>query len=108
MISAETSIARELSRRDAADEYAEAAIAARADTFALAWLSGQWDATITRGESLASIVSEQLCDSPGNEFRAVLEIVRRFARSGDSEACALIERLARDHAVTVYERGGLL
>jgi transposase len=88
--------------------YAELAITDRAESYAVAWLAGRWDEIITRHQSLASIVSEQLCDVPGNEFRAVLEVVRRAARAGDAHAQALIERMAKDHAETVHERRGYL
>jgi hypothetical protein len=93
---------------DVADELAAEVIDLRADNYAFAWLAGKWDAHIDGDDGLASIVSEQLCDSPGNEFRAVLEVVRRAARGGDLEAGKLIARLAHDHATAAYERGALL
>jgi hypothetical protein len=94
--------------RDQRNEVADRAINARADSFAFAWLGGRFDEKITRGESLASIVSEQLCDVPGNEFRVVMAVVQRAARAGDAEAGALIERMAHAHAESAYERGVLL
>jgi hypothetical protein len=93
---------------DLIDDLAAEVINLRADNYAFAWLKGKWDAHIEGDDGLASIVSEQLCDSPGNEFRAVLEVVRRAARGGDIEAGKLIERLAHDHATAAYERGALL
>lgn len=94
--------------REAFEEAGDKAIRDRADNYAFAWLTGRFDEHISGDDSLASIVSEQLCDVPGNEFRNVLAVVQRAARGGDAEACNLIERLAHEHASAAYERGALL
>jgi hypothetical protein len=93
---------------DVKDEHADKAITDRADSYALSWLAGRFDDKITDGESLASIVSEQLCDVPGNELRVVMAVVQRAARAGDAQAGALVERMAHEHASAAYERGALL
>jgi hypothetical protein len=87
---------------DWVDDLISQAIDARVDEYADAWLGGQWDQQLG-GKGLASILSAQLCDCPGNKFRDVLAVVQRAALGGDDAAGELIMWLALEHANAAYE-----
>lgn len=83
------------------------------DDVVIAWLAGRLDAPIRShgGGTLLSLISESLCDVPGNPLRELMEIVRLVARRPDDELCrrasAAMEQLAREHAEASVDREGV-
>jgi hypothetical protein len=69
------------------------------------WLSGSTERieTFNGSRSLAQIVSEALCDLPGNPLQDVISLIRETALAGNTKAHGLINRMALKHAQETVE-----
>jgi hypothetical protein len=81
------------------------------DDVVIAFLAGRFESLIaSHGGTLLSLLSEQLCDVPGNPLRELMDIVRLIARRPNDalglRAATAIEQLAREHAEAVVDRKG--
>jgi hypothetical protein len=56
-----------------------------------------------RTETAAQVVSEELCDMPGNVLHDILALIGEQARYGNASALRIVERLSWEHATTTME-----
>ena len=77
-----------------------------AEDYMTAWLYGKPILVDDdpRPQTVAALVSEELCDVPGNPLHEMMELIRDMALVGNTRAGDLIERLAFMHANRVCER----
>ena len=77
-----------------------------AEDYMTAWLHGK-PALVDddpRPQTVQALVSEELCDVPGNPLHEMMDLIRDMALVGNTRAGDLIERLAFMHANRVCER----
>lgn len=83
-----------------------AAIEDIADAYRAQLFAGNTTAPVecwNRTESLAQVVSEELCDVPGNVLHDILSLIGEQANAGNAMAQRIVERLSFEHAVATVE-----
>lgn len=76
-----------------------------ADEFTRGWLKGspeRIDAAVG-SEPLASVISCDLCNVPGNALHDLIELVREQANAGNARALGIVEKMAREYAKGLAE-----
>ena len=76
-----------------------------ADEFTRSWLKG-WPERIDAAvgsEPIASAISGDLCNVPGNALHDIIELVREQANAGNAKALGIVEKMAREYASGLAE-----
>lgn len=71
-----------------------------------AWVSSNYSApvdTVLHHDSLTTIVSEDLCDVPGNPLHDIMDLLRDLYWDNHRGAVRIITRICRDHADRTVE-----
>lgn len=77
-----------------------------ADAYRAQLLAGNTTAPVecwNRTDPLAQVVSEELCDVPGNVLHEILSLIGEQANAGNPKAQRIVERLSFEHAVATVE-----
>ena len=96
----------EMRREEAADVSWLADRNTLAEDYMTAWLYGKPILVDDdpRPQTVAALVSEELCDVPGNPLHEMMALIRDMALVGNKRALDLIEAMAFKHANRVCER----